>query len=61
MGGKQRLVGPGGAVFVPNCDEQTIVDRIASGEWTKFDEPKPPKAAKAKSKPPPSEPPAGQD
>lgn len=31
--GKRRLVGPYGAVFVPNVDAATIAVKLASGEW----------------------------
>lgn len=37
---KRRLVGPGGAVFVPNVDEDTIQLRLASGEWSELPKPK---------------------
>jgi hypothetical protein len=40
MAEKRRLVGQFGAVFVPNCDEDTIAARLASGEWSEVEEPK---------------------
>lgn len=43
--GKRRLVGPYGAVFVPNVDDDTIRVKLASGEWqelvVEIDEAKP--------------------
>jgi hypothetical protein len=46
----RRFVGPAGAVFVPHpyLDEDTIASKIASGEWTPVEEPKPAKKAASK-------------
>lgn len=33
MAEKRRFIGPGGGVFVPNVDDETIRQKIKSGEW----------------------------
>ena len=33
MAEKRRFIGPGGGVFVPNVDDDTIALRVQSGEW----------------------------
>ena len=51
---KRRLIGPGGAAFVPNVDEQTVALMVASGEWTEVpapdltDPPKPKRAPRVR-------------
>lgn len=41
MAEKRRYVGPAGAVFVPNVDDETIRGKVSAGEWKPFVEPKP--------------------
>lgn len=49
----QRYVGQAGAVFVPHplLDETTIESKVAAGEWTPFEEPKPAKKTAPKPSP----------
>lgn len=38
MAGKRRLVGPNGAVFVPNVAEDTIQHMLKTGQWSELEE-----------------------
>lgn len=52
MAGKRRFVGPGGGVFVPNVDDETIEQMVESGEWVPVEEstPSAPKPARKATK-----------
>lgn len=49
MADKRRFVGPGGGVFVPNVDDQTIEQMVKAGHWTPVEPERPKRPAKPKS------------
>ena len=51
MAEKRRLVGPSGAIFVPNVPADTIAFMLKTGEWTEVPAPEPADPPKPKRAP----------
>lgn len=58
--GKRRFRGPGGALFVPNVDDETIAVMVEAGEWTPVEGESSPASPVSSPKPKPKPAPAGR-